>query len=61
MLVVRDVLGRQIAAMDVRCGDAPVNVTWPGTDARGHRLAAGVYLAQLVAGSDRATVKVVLE
>jgi DNA-binding beta-propeller fold protein YncE len=60
-LVVCDALGRRVVALDVRGGDVPVNVTWSGADARGQRMAAGVYFAQLVAGRDRATVKVVLE
>jgi DNA-binding beta-propeller fold protein YncE len=60
-LVLRDVLGRRVATIDARGDDAPVNVIWSGADARGQRVPAGVYFAQLVAGRDRATVKVVLE
>jgi hypothetical protein len=60
-VVVRDVLGRQVAVMEVPRGEGQVSVTWPGTDRGGQKVASGIYFAQLVADEQKAVVKTVLE
>ena len=51
--LVRSLAGGEFAAGDYHW-------SWDGRDARGHRLAGGVYLARLSAGTERSLVKLVL-
>ena len=56
-----DLAGRRIARLVNGLLDGGEhNVVWPRTDDHGHRVAAGVYLARIKAGSVERTLNVVL-
>jgi len=51
-----DVRGRRVAALDA--GPHSRNLRWNGTDAEGRALPAGVYLARVSSGAERATRRI---
>jgi len=56
-----DLAGRRIARLVSGTLDAGEHqIAWPRTDAQGHRVAAGVYLARIKAGSEERKLNVVL-
>src|SRR5262249_33507125 len=60
-LTVFDVAGREVARLvSGTLSAGPHDVAWARTDAQGHRVAAGVYLARIKAGANERTLNVVL-
>ncbi|MBZ0270343.1 T9SS type A sorting domain-containing protein [bacterium] len=60
-VAVHDVAGRRVAKLQDAFAPAGTHrVTWDGRDARGVRLAAGVYFVRLTAGTEHRIVKMVL-
>ncbi|MES2388922.1 MAG: alpha-amylase family glycosyl hydrolase [Bacteroidota bacterium] len=59
-IALRDMLGREAASLYANLGEGPQTITWNGVAKDGSNIAPGVYLAELLSGKTRQTIRVVI-